>query len=492
MSRWPSHCLGVVVVCALAVSLHGQSRDRGGAVRGATPAAPAAQAGGAVSVTIPQQLMHIRFPKAVTVQQNVTAVQDVRAHLESPLLGTVPGSTKKVVILPSDIDVNLDINLTDADATKTSARMQLRIASANVDPAEGRRRFFGGAEVSHEFVGFPKPGDVLIPAGTTLSIPYAGATNMVGQAALAATDPNANRAEDSYPSHPILGNVSMRIALVDTPIDVNNAGANKLFHAQVTEEMQWGVTGGSLPPGAINPKKGADVYVRSYEPDPSAPLGHFAVWSVDFVVVDAKKIPVNGLGLREAFAPGSMAISPDGKGRIPMILWPLNQPRVFTIVEQQEVSANGATLWTYPTTTDIAAPGSAPVVTTTSNRPAIPNAPPEVQETLKRANDLQACNAKAVTDHAGDQAGMLKALQVCREAAGAPGAASASRTPTAPAAPAVPADIQSQIDAAKKRADDLVACQDKARKDHAGDPTGLAKAMNDCRTTARQSAQPQR
>jgi hypothetical protein len=87
---------------------------------------------------------------------------------------------------------------------------------------------------------------------------------------------------------------------------------------------------------------------------------------------------------------------------------------------------------------------------------------------------------------------MLKALQVCREAAGAPGAASTSRTPTAPAAPAIPADIQSQIDAAKKRADDLVACQDKARKDHAGDPTALAKAMNDCRTTARQSAQPQR
>jgi hypothetical protein len=483
----------VVVVCALAVSLQGQERDRSGTVvRGAAPAAPAAPAaqGGAVSVTTPPQLMHIRFPKAVTVQQDVNAVQDIRAHLESPLLATVPGSTKKAVILPSDIDVNLDIKLTDADSTRTNARLQLRIASANVDPAEGRRRF-NSAEVTHDFVGWPKPGDVLIPAGTTLSIPYAGSTGTVGQAAVAATDPNANRAEDSYPSHPILGNVNMRIALVDTPIDVNTAGANKLFHAQVTEDMQWGVTGGALPPGAVALKKGADVYVRSYEPDPSAPLGHIAVWSVDFVVVDGRKIPVKGLGLREPFTPGSMAISPDGKGKIPMILWPLNQPRVFHITEQQEVSANGATLWTYPTTTDIAAPGSAPVVTTTANRPAVPNAPAQVQELQKRADDLRACNEKAVKDHAGDQSGMLKALQVCRDAAGTPGANTAT-APNAQTAPAVPADLQRQIDAAKKRADDMAACQDKARKDHAGDPTALAKAMNDCRQATQQPTQPQR
>jgi hypothetical protein len=468
----------------VAVSLHGQGRDRtGAAVRGAASAAPAAQGGGAVTVTVPPQLMHLRFPKAVTVQHDVNAVQDIRAHLESPLLATVPGSTKKAVILPSDIDVNLDVKLTDADSTHMNAKLQLRIASANVDPAEGRRRF-GSAEMSHGFVGWPKPGDVLLPAGATLSIPYAGGTQQISQAALAATDPNENRTEDSYPSHPILGNVSMRIALVDTPIDVNNAASNKLFHAQVTEDMVWGDTGGMVPPGAINLKKGADVYVRSYEPDPSAPLGHFAVWSVDVIVVNGRKIPVKGLGLRQAFTPGSMAISPDGKGRIPMILWPLNQPRVFHITEQQEVLANGATLWTYPTTTDIAAPGSTPAVMPTPNRPNISNAPPEVQETLQRGADLQACNERAVKDHAGDQAGLVKALQACREAAGTPGATT-SRTPNAPAAPTVPADIQSQIDAAKKRADEMVACQDKARKDHAGDPAGLARAMNDCRQAQR-------
>jgi hypothetical protein len=78
----------------------------------------------------------------------------------------------------------------------------------------------------------------------------------------------------------------------------------------------------------------------------------------------------------------------------------------------------------------------------------------------------------------------VKALQACREAAGTPGATT-SRTPNAPAAPTVPADIQSQIDAAKKRADEMVACQEKARKDHAGDPAGLARAMNDCRQAQR-------
>jgi hypothetical protein len=420
MSRWLSRCLGTVIVCALAVSLHAQVRDRNGSVvRGAAPAAPTAT-GGAVTVQVYPQLLHIRFPKAVTVPQSKYEVQDVRAHLENPVLATVSGATKKAVILPSDIDVNLDIQLTDADSTRMNARMQLRIATANVDPAEGRRRFFGPIEVTHDFVGWPKPGDVLIPAGTTLSIAHAGSTQSISQAALAATDPNENRSDDSYPSRPILGNVNMRIALVDAPIDVNNAGANKLFRAQVTEDMQWGVTGGSLPAGAINLKKGAEVYVRSYEPEPAAPLGHIAVWSVDFVVVDGRKIPVKGLGLREPFTPGSMAISPDGKGRIPMILWPLNQPRVFHIVEQQEVSTNGSTLWTYPTTTEIAAAGSTPATTPTSNRPAVPNAPPEVQEIMKRAEELRTCNEKAVKDHAGDQSGMIAALQVCREAAQPP------------------------------------------------------------------------
>jgi hypothetical protein len=436
--------------------------------------------------------MHIRFPKAVTVPPSKYEVQDIRAHLENPVLGTVSGSTKKVVILPSDIDVNLDITLTDADSTRANARMQMRIMSANVDPAFGRSRFTS-AEVTHDFVGWPKPGDVLLPAGATLSIPYPGGTNSVGQAALAATDPNADRAADSYPSRPILGNVSMRIALVDAPIDVNNAGSNKLFRAQVTEDMQWGVTGGPVPAGAINLKKGAEVYVRSYEPDPSAPLGHIALWSVDIVVVDGKKIPVKGLGLRESFTPGSMAISPDGKGKIPMILWPLNQPRVFHIVEQQEVSANGSTLWTYPTTSDIAAPGSAPIPTTTSNvRPVTPNAPAQVQEIQKRAEELRTCNEKAVKDHTGDQPGMIKALQVCRDASATTTSNARPNANTSAPAPGIPADVQQQIQDNQKRAEELRTCNEKAVKDHPGDQAAMLQALQVCRDAAQKAAQPKK
>lgn len=490
MAPLRSLCLGGALVCAVAVSLHGQARTRDGSGGGgAAAAAPAAQRGGAVNVQVYPQLMHVRFPKAVTMPQSRYDTQDVRVHLESPVLATVAGSTKKAVILPSDIDVNLDIKLTDADATKTNGRLQLHIASANVDPAEGRRRFFGAVDVTHDFVGWPNPADVLIPAGTTLSFPYAGGTQSVAQAALTATDPNENRSDDSYPSHPIPGNVNMRIALVDTPIDVNNASANKLFHAQVTEDMQWGVTGGSPPAGAITLKKGADVYVRSYEPDPSAPLGHFALWSVDFVVVNGKKVPVKGLGLRESFAPGSMAISPDGKGRIPMILWPLNQPRVFHIVEQQEVSATGATLWTYPTTTDVAAPGSTAAVMPTANRPAIPNAPPQVQEIQKRADEIRACNDKAVKDHAGDQPGMVKALQECAAAARA---AAASDAPARGTTPALPPELAKQADDNQKRAEELRTCNEKAVKDHAGDQAGMLTALQACRDAARPAARPAR
>jgi hypothetical protein len=418
MLRWPSTCLAGVIVCASAVPVHGQGRPRNDAP--AQGSRPSTQTGGAVGVQIPAQLMHIRFTRAVTAPAQVGQVQDVRAHLESPVLGIVTGSTQKAVVLPSNIDVNLDIQLTSADPTNTNARMQLRIMSANVDPAEGRRRFYS-AQVHHDFEGWPKPGDVLIPAGTTFSMPLYGGTSAIARADLAATDPNANKPDDSYPSRPLLDNLVMRIALADQPIDVNNAGSNKLFRAKLTEDMEWPTTGGPLPAGAISLKAGTEVYLRSYEPDPSAPLGHIAVWSVDFIVIDGRKIPVKGLGIREPFTPGAMAISPDGRRKIPMVLWPLGQARVFHTAEQQELSADGAPLWTYPTTTDVvAATTNAPDSSSAPAPPTAPAAPGTRQPpgtARQRAQELAACETKAARDHPGDRAGLMSAIQACVQAA---------------------------------------------------------------------------
>ena len=428
MHRWASICLTSVIACALVGSGYGQDRTRNPspapALSSGTPA------GGPVTAHIYPQLMHIRFTKAVTAPAS-PQVLDVRAHLENPLLANVTGSAKKAVILPSDIDVNLDIRIDSADPQNANARMHLRIMSANVDPAEGRRRF-QSAEVIHDFVGWPKPGDVLIPAGTTFSIPFFGSDGPARADALAATDPNADRAEDNYPSRPILAGANLPIALVDQPIDVNNAGSNKLFRAQLTQDMQYPQSGTAPPTGVINLKSGTEVYVRSYEPDPSAPLGHIAVWSVDFVVVNGKKIPVKGLGLRTPFAPGSMAISPDGKAKIPMILWPLGQTRQFQIQEQQEISSNGTPLWTYPTTTDVFTASATPAANPTT-----------------------------------------------------PTSASSGR-PTSPAnRPGIPPDLQRQMDDARKRSEDMRACQQQAMKDHAGDPRGMADAFAACQAAAR-------
>ena len=427
MSRWPSAYLTGLVISIVAVSVHGQGRPRNDAAPQSSR--PVSQSGGALGIQIPAQLMHIRFTKAVTAPAKVGDVQDVRAHLESPVLATVTGSTQKAVVLPSDIDVNLDIQLTQADSTNANARMQMRIMSANVDPAEGRRRFYS-AQVHHDFEGWPKPGDVLIPAGTTFSMPLYGGTDSIGRAALAATDPGANRADDSYPSRPLLDNLNLRIALVDQPIDVNNAGSNKLFRAKLTQDMEWPSTGGALPAGAINLKAGTEVYLRSYEPDPSAPLGHIAVWSVDFIVIDGKNVPVKGLGIREPFTPGSMAISPDGKRKIPMVLWPLGQARVFHTQEQQEVSADGSPLWTYPTTTGVVAAGPAagtsaapstpagtPPDPTAAGTPEKPAAPP-ANTARQRAQELAACEAQAGKDHRGDRVGLMTAIQACIQASG--------------------------------------------------------------------------
>lgn len=259
----------------------------------------------------------------------------------------------------------------------------------------------------------------------------------MGQGNLAATDPNANRADDSYPSRPILAGADLPIALVDTPIDVNNAGSNKLFRAQLTQDMEYRASGTALPAGAIKLTKGTEVYVRSYEPDPSAPLGHIAVWSVDFIVMNGKKIPVKGFGIRESFTPGSMAISPDGKGRIPMVLWPLGQTRQYKIAEQQEVSSSGSPLWTYPTATDIASSSATPTSATSTTRRNLPTSPEN------------------------------------------------PNAPAAGTAPGVPPDVQQRIDENRKRAEELRACQQKAIADHQGDPLGVAKAIAECQQAAR-------
>jgi len=436
---WARCGLSLVLAAAVAVSVFAQSKTGGGAAQRPTAGAPG-PAAGPIRVTVSPQLMHLRFAKAVTAPAQLTEDQDVRAHLESPLLATVSGSTQKALIVPSDIDVNLSVRLTQADAQNTHARMQVRIVSLDIDPAFGRQRFSSG-EVSHDFAGWPKAGDVLIPAGATLSVPYFGGTQTVGQDALTAKDANASRTEDSYPSHPILQGANLHIALVDTPIDVNNAGSNKLFRAQLTEDVEYRQSGTAPPDGVVKLTKGSDVYLRSYEPDPSAPLGHIAIWTLAFVVVDGKRIPVRGVDIRESFTPGSMAISPDGKRKIPMVLWPLGQSRQYQIAEQQEVSKDGSTLWTYPTTTDVIAPTAA-------------TAPTQSTSTAR------------------------------------PGTTTSPETPAAPAGatPGLPPDVQQQMDENKRRAEQMKACQEQAVKEHATNPLALARALSACR----QAAQPAR
>jgi hypothetical protein len=405
----------ILLACLFACAVVAQAQDRS---RAPTGGAAAPGGGDQAKVNIYPQIMHLRFTKAVTAPTTIGETQDIRAHLESPVLGTVGGS-QKVVVLPSDIDVNLDVTLGSADPQRRNARLLMRVMSANVDPAEGRRRFYS-AEVFHDFVGWPKPGDELIPAGTTFSVPHFGLSGPRSVVQVTATtDPNLDRAEDSYPSHPILANgVRLPIALVDQPIDVTNAGSNKLFRAQLTSDMEYTSGVNSLPVGAIKLTKGTEVYVRSYEQDPSAPLGHIASWSVDFVVVNGKRIPVKGLELRTPFTPGSVAIAPDGRGRIPVVLWPIGQTRYFHIQEQQEVSTNGTALWTYPTITDVAPVStqspSSPSPATPTATPATPTeAQQRLEENRRRAQERATCQQQAIKDHPADPAGLTQALAAC-------------------------------------------------------------------------------
>src|SRR4029079_786407 len=74
---------------------------------------------------------------------------------------------------PADVDVNIQVRLTAGNAARTNATLYLRVMSANVDPAFGRTRF-SSAEVRHEYVGWPKADEVLIPQNATLSFPLYG------------------------------------------------------------------------------------------------------------------------------------------------------------------------------------------------------------------------------------------------------------------------------------------------------------------------------
>ena len=401
---WLSTAVSFIVAFAIVAAL--QAQDRRTAV---TPVA-----GGTGTAQMYSQLMHVRFTSPVVAPAGPPGGEsEVRARLLNPVLGR--GATQQTVLIPADVDVNIQVRLGAGNAARTNATLYLRIVSANVDPAEGRRRFASG-EVRHEYVGWPKADEVLIPQNATLSFPLYGI----------APDSSTAAGDANYPSHPILQQSALRAALIDQPIDVTNAGSNKLFRAQLTEDMEY--TGGPsapMPAGAIKLPKGTEVWVRSYEPDPEAQLGHGANMSIDFVVINGKRINIRTVPERRPFTPGAMAFSPDGKGRVPEALWPTNQPRRFVLSEQQEVSDNGSTLWTYPENPNKAeeyrlAPGSPPPVVPQGTPPSPPQPgrpnTTSADEARKRAEALRACQLRAITEHPRGGLEQAQALAACSQA----------------------------------------------------------------------------
>ena len=396
-----------IVAVAVIASLQAQDRR--------TAATPVA--GGTGTAQMYSQLMHVRFTSPVVAPAGPPGGEsEVRARLLNPVLGR--GATPQTILIPAEVDVNIQVRLIAGNAARTNATLYLRIMSANVDPAFGRTRFSSG-EVRHEYVGWPKADEVLIPQNATLSFPLYGI----------APDPSMTAADAKFPSHPILQQSALRVALIDQPIDVTNAGSNKLFRAQLTEDMEY--TGGPsapMPAGVIMLPKGTEVWVRSYEPDPEAQLGHGANMSIDFVVISGKRINIRTVPQRRPFTPGAMAFAPDGKSRVPEALWPTNQPRRMVLSEQQEISDNGTTLWTYPENPNKAeeyrnAPGTpqGPVpqlpspAGTGTQRPAPPSTT-SGDEARKRAEALRACQQKAIAEHSrAGGAELAQALAACSQ-----------------------------------------------------------------------------
>jgi hypothetical protein len=359
--------------------------------------------------------MHVRFTTPLMSPGPAPngGESEIRARLESPVLAAASGSTEKVIVIPAGIDVNIQVRLTSCcNARPVNSRLHLQIVSANVDPAEGRRRFFS-ADVTHDYLGWPKPEEVLIPQNATLSFPLSNAV----------PDPSTSSGDGSFASRPLLQGSSFRVALVDQPIDSSNAGADRLFRAQLTEDMVFRQGQNPLPSGAIKVTKGTEVWVRSYEPDPEAQLGHAANMSVDFVVIDGRRIAVRTVPDRRPFQPGAMAMSPDGKRRVPEALWPVGQPREQVLFEQQEVGANGTTLWTYPAHSNTPedyrlAPGSpaGPVPQPSTAAPPAPVPQPSTaQPPRPTAQEMQACMRRAIAEHPLGDPILAQALQACRE-----------------------------------------------------------------------------
>ena len=71
MSRRHSFCLGGFLACAIVGSLHAQGRPRNGVPAPSGGGSTVTQTGGEASVTIPPQLMHVRFTKAVTGARDI-------------------------------------------------------------------------------------------------------------------------------------------------------------------------------------------------------------------------------------------------------------------------------------------------------------------------------------------------------------------------------------------------------------------------------------
>src|SRR5262247_653389 len=99
-----------------------QAQDRRTAV---TPIA-----GGTGSAQMYSQLMHVRFTSPVVAPAGPPGGEsEVRARLLNPVLGR--GATPQTVLIPGDVDVNIQVRLTAGNAARTNAMLYMRIMSAN-------------------------------------------------------------------------------------------------------------------------------------------------------------------------------------------------------------------------------------------------------------------------------------------------------------------------------------------------------------------------
>jgi hypothetical protein len=361
------------------------------------------------------------------------------------------GLSGHVILVPAGTEVPVGVKLSWSPGAKAQAGyLALQIVTSDLNnPPDVKHNQLISQDISR-YLPWPAGGTVLFPANSSISFatqcgcPYSMSVSEYRKRAANASA----AAKPTFPTRVILVGSRIQTVLLD-PLDAAGIQAGKNFHAQLNVDME--LPRGSTRDDFIKLPRGTDVYLKVFDRNVGTQFAGHNYWvSVDYAIVNGQKVHLNTPPWPLGFSPQFPGPGRSGRPPANQVIWPVGTKTWWDIAEQAEASTDGLQ------------PGQVEAVGSSSE---------STQESTQ------------VTD---GTAAHPAAAPASTQSAAAPGQAATAAAAPEPAtvprstAPQPQASREQQLADRKKLAQEYMACQQQALRDHPERGAALARAYSAC------------